>query len=214
MTSIMNAIDRCPTNSPGGGDGRCATQQEDTAERHESILDAASQMFRQNGFGGVSVAAVMKAAGLTHGAFYSHFDSKEALAAASVERALAETFDLADQAGETADPLAAFVTAYLSAGHRDDPANGCTMAALASEIARVEGPVRRTFTAQIRSLIERVAGTFVPALQTNARAEAIVTMSTLVGALLIARAVDDPVLSAEILAANRAHFGVAPEVGE
>jgi len=86
--------------------------------------------------------------------------------------------------------------------------------ALASEIARAEGPVRRTFTAQVRSLIERVAGTLSPAVRTNARAEAIVTMSTLVGALLIARAVDDPALSAEILAANRAHFGVGPEVGE
>ena len=76
---------------------------EETAVRHESILDAASQMFRRSGFDGVSVAAVMKAAGLTHGAFYSHFESKDALAAASVERALAETLDLADQASETAD---------------------------------------------------------------------------------------------------------------
>jgi hypothetical protein len=72
----------------------------------------------------------------------------------------------------------------------------------------------RPALSQIRSLIERVSGTFFPALQTNARAEAIVTMCTLVGALLVARAVDDPALSAEILAANRAHFGVTPEVGE
>jgi TetR/AcrR family transcriptional repressor of nem operon len=187
---------------------------EDTAERHENILDAASQMFRQSGFDGVSVAAVMKAAGLTHGGFYAHFESKDALAAASVERALTETLDLVEQASETAAPLTAFVTAYLSAGHRDDLATGCTMVALASEIARAEGPVRRTFTAQVRSLIERAADTLLPAVRTNARAEAIVTMSTLVGALLIARAVDDPALSAEILAANRAHFGVGPQVAE
>jgi TetR/AcrR family transcriptional regulator, transcriptional repressor for nem operon len=187
---------------------------EDTAERHERILDAASQMFRCNGFDGVSVAAVMKAAGLTHGGFYAHFESKDALAAASVERALAETLSLADQAGEAAEPLAAFVAGYLSAEHRDDPAQGCTMAALASEISRAGGPVRHTFTAQVRTLLDRIAGTFFPTRRTKARAEAIVTLSTLVGALLIARAVDDPALSAEILAANRAHFGVEPEVSE
>src|SRR5271154_1121712 len=110
-----------------------------TAERHERILDAASQMFRRNGFDGVSVAAVMEAAGLTHGGFYAHFDSKDALAAASVERALAETLSLAGQASETAEPLAAFVRGYLSAEHRDDPAHGCTMATLAPEIARASG---------------------------------------------------------------------------
>jgi TetR/AcrR family transcriptional repressor of nem operon len=184
---------------------------EDTAERHESILDAASQMFRRNGFDGVSVAAVMKAAGLTHGAFYSHFESKDALAAASVERALEETLELADQASETSEPLGAFVTEYLSAEHRDDAAHGCTMSALASEIARAEDPVRHTFTTGVRTLLERVADKFFSAQQTTARAEAMVTLSTLVGALLISRAVDDPALSAEILAANRAHFGVEPE---
>jgi len=182
-----------------------------TAERHERILDAASQMFRRNGFDGVSVAAVMEAAGLTHGGFYAHFDSKDALAAASVERALAETLSLAGQASETAEPLAAFVRVYLSAEHRDDPAHGCTMATLAPEIARASGPVRRTFTTQVRALITRVAGTFSAVVRPNARVEAIVAMSTLVGALLLARAVDDPALSAEILAANRAHFGVEPE---
>jgi TetR/AcrR family transcriptional regulator, transcriptional repressor for nem operon len=199
MMSIMNAM-RYPV--------------EDTAERHEQILDAASQMFRQNGFDGVSVAGVMKAAGLTHGGFYAHFESKDALAAASVERSLSETLDLVEQAGEAAEPLVTLVTEYLSAQHRDDPARGCTMAALASEISRANGPVRHTFTAQISALVERIAGKFFPAQRSNGRADAIVTMSTLVGALLIARAVDDPVLSAEILAANRAHFGVGPEVGE
>ena len=88
------------------------------------------------------------------------------------------------------------------------------MATLAPEISRARGPVRHAFTSQVRALIERVAVKFFPAQRPNARAEAIVTMSTLVGALLIARAVDAPALSAEILAANRAHFGVEPEVGE
>jgi TetR/AcrR family transcriptional repressor of nem operon len=123
MMGIMNAM-RYPA--------------EDTAERHEHILDAASQMFRQSGFDGVSVAAVMKAAGLTHGGFYAHFESKDALAAASVERSLAETLDLVEQASEAAEPLVTLVTEYLSAQHRDDPASGCTMAALASEISRAE----------------------------------------------------------------------------
>jgi TetR/AcrR family transcriptional repressor of nem operon len=199
MMGIMNAM-RYPA--------------EDTAERHEHILAAASQMFRQSGFDGVSVAAVMKAAGLTHGGFYAHFESKDALAAASVERSLSETLDLVEQASEVGDPLVTLVTEYLSAQHRDDPAGGCTMAALASEISRANGPVRHSFTAQVRTLVERIAGKFFPAQRFNGRAEAIVTMSTLVGALLLARAVDDPDFSAEILAANRAHFGVGPEVAE
>lgn len=187
---------------------------EDTAERHERILDAASTMFRRNGFDGVSVATVMKAAGLTHGAFYAHFESKDAMAAASVERALEEMLTLVDDASETDDPLAAFVARYLSAHHRDNPADGCAMAALAPEIARGSGPVRHTFTTQVRALIERVAGTLLPARRSNARAEAITVLSTLVGALTLARAVDDPSLSAEILTANRARFEVKPEAPE
>jgi TetR/AcrR family transcriptional repressor of nem operon len=88
------------------------------------------------------------------------------------------------------------------------------MAALAPEIARASGPVRHTFTTQVRALVDRVAGKCLPARRPNTRAEAIVTLSTLVGALLIERAVDDPVLSAEILAANRAQFGLKPETPE
>jgi len=185
---------------------------EDTALRHERILGAASEMFRRNGFDNVSVAAVMKEAGLTHGGFYCHFESKEALAAASLERASAETLILVDQAGRATEPLAAFVAGYLSADHRDDTAHSCTMPALASEISRASAPVRSTFTSLVDALVERVAGTFFGAKRANARAEAIVTLSTLVGGLLLARAVDDPAFSAEILAANRARFGVEPEV--
>jgi TetR/AcrR family transcriptional repressor of nem operon len=202
---------RCSTPQDAGGED-VRYPPEDTAARHERILDSASQLFRRNGFGGVSVVGVMEAAGLTHGAFYSHFDSKCALASASVERALEETLELADQSGRAAEPLAAFAATYLSAEHRDDASHGCTMAALASEIARTNGPVRHTFTVGVRALLERVAATFFPAREPTARAEALVTISTLVGALLIARAVDDPTLSAEILAANRAHFGVEPSL--
>ena len=183
----------------------------ETAERHKRILDSASRMFRRDGFEGVSVADVMKAAGLTHGAFYAHFESKEAMAAAGVERALAEMLNLADHAGEAPDPQAAFVTGYLSQRHRDNPVQGCAMAALGPEIARRTGPVRQAFTTGVRGLIDRLARTVRPAEGADPRAEAITMLSTLLGALVLARAVDDAALSAEILAANRANFGLEPE---
>ena len=130
MTGIMYASGRRSTITP-------AEEADDAlpsgGHRRTSRADPGCGVTNvpANGFDGVSVAAVMKAAGLTHGGFYAHFDSKDALAAASVERALSETRSFADQAGEAAQPLAAFVAGYLSSEHRDDPAQGCTMAALA-----------------------------------------------------------------------------------
>jgi len=184
---------------------------EQTAERHERIVEAAARLIRRDGFDGVSVADIMKAAGLTHGGFYAHFDSKEAMAAAGVERALAGMLDLADRAGETDDPQTAFITGYLSARHRDNPDQGCAMTALGPEIARRNGPVRQAFTTGVRALIDRLARGVHPAADADPRAEAITMISTLLGALILARAVDDPALSAEILTTNRAHYGIEPE---
>jgi TetR/AcrR family transcriptional repressor of nem operon len=176
----------------------------ETAERHERILDAASRRFRRNGFAGVNVAEVMSAAGLTHGAFYAHFESKNALAAAAVDRALGELLAHLARAATASDPADAFVTNYLSLEHRNNVEQGCAAAALGAEIARDGGKSRSIFTRHLQTILANMTKSFWPRAETgDSRAKAIHLYSTLVGAILLARAVDDPILSEEILEANR-----------
>jgi TetR/AcrR family transcriptional repressor of nem operon len=175
---------------------------EETAARHERILDEAARLFREQGFGGVGVAEVMRAAGLTHGAFYAHFASKDALAAAGTERAVSGTLAHLEAALRAPDPEAAFVRGYLSAAHREHPGGGCAIAALGPEVARHRA-ARAPFTAQVRKVLDTIAGGFRVRRDRRARAHAIHLLSTLVGAMVLARAVDDPALSDEILAAAR-----------
>jgi TetR/AcrR family transcriptional repressor of nem operon len=162
---------------------------EETAEKHERILQEASQMFRERGFQDVTVADVMKAAELTHGAFYSHFESKEALMAAATEYAMETTHARWERASGTAKARSAWVGRYLSTAHRDNLATGCAIAALSGEI-RHEPAVKEVFTAQLKAIIDEVGGD---------RAEALLKLSAMVGALAIARAVSDSALSQEIL---------------
>ena len=108
-----------------------------TAKKHERILKEAARLFRARGFDGAGVAEIMKAAGLTHGAFYAHFASKEALEAEAVERAFAQSDTrIYALTTNTRDPKRAFLDSYLSAGHRDHPGSGCVIGALGPEIAR------------------------------------------------------------------------------
>lgn len=181
---------------------------EETARRHEQILEAASKLFREKGFDGVSVAQVMEAAGLTHGGFYAHFPSKEHMAAAGVAHALDNIVSLAEDANTTPDPRATLVDGYLTPQHRDHPEQGCALAALGPEVARRSGPVRRAFTEKFADLIDRMAAGSRRRDPRAARREALATASTLVGALILARAVDDDDLSDEVLTAARTSLGV------
>jgi TetR/AcrR family transcriptional repressor of nem operon len=162
---------------------------EETAEKHERILQEASQMFRERGFQDVTVAEVMKAAELTHGAFYSHFESKEALMAAATEYAMETTLARWQRTSGTAKGRTAWVGHYLSTEHRDNLATGCPIAALSGEI-RHEPTVKGVFTAKLKAIIEEMA---------DDRAEALLKLSAMVGALAIARAVSDPAFSQEVL---------------
>ncbi|AWN46599.1 TetR family transcriptional regulator [Methylobacterium terrae] len=173
--------------------------REQFQENRRRILEAAGRLFREKGFSAVTVAEVMEAAGLTHGGFYGHFASKEDLAA----RALAESLTPAPRAEGTAPDLAGFVAAYLSAAHRDRPGTGCALAALGGEAARQPAPVRRAFTEGLEARLARMQ----EALPEDDRAAALAAVSSLVGALVLARAVDDPALSDEILAAARGALG-------
>ncbi|AWN53614.1 TetR family transcriptional regulator [Methylobacterium sp. 17Sr1-1] len=183
--------------------------REQFQENRRRILEAAGRLFREKGFSAVTVAEVMEAAGLTHGGFYGHFASKEDLAAQALGQALApaprEPGTAPDEKSrdEKSGDLAAFVASYLSAAHRDRPGTGCALAALGSEAARQPAPVRRAFTEGLEARLARMQ----EALPEGDRAAALAAISGLVGALVLARAVDDPALSDEILAAARGALG-------
>jgi TetR/AcrR family transcriptional repressor of nem operon len=175
----------------------------ETAEKHERILTEAARLFRERGFSGVGVAEIMKAAGLTHGAFYAHFPSKDALAAEAVERAFAESDAQVHASAEYGrDARQAFLDNYLSARHRDHPGRGCAIAALGPEIAR-DPEVRAPFTTEVKRMIARLSDGTGKNAPKDSRQEAIHLLSAAVGALILARAVDDPDLSDEILACVR-----------
>jgi TetR/AcrR family transcriptional regulator, transcriptional repressor for nem operon len=180
--------------------------REKAAENRERIVETASRMFREDGFEGVGVDAIMGAAGLTHGGFYGQFGSKDDLAAEAVTRALARNMERQRRFANLDD----LVSDYLSERHRDDRANGCAVVALGADIARQGGGVRRGLTAYVRTQLDRYARLFRDHTAASRRKRAIVTLSGLIGALTLARAVDDPTLSNEILAAARGAFGKAP----
>ena len=173
------------------------------AENHERILDVATRLFRERGIDGIGVADLMKAAGLTHGAFYGHFKSKEDLVAQACARAVLRMkqnwTNVIDQA--TGDPLEALAAAYLTPKHRDGAGRGCPMAALGSEIARQAPPVRRAFTDELRPFLDYLSRNVQGRSNSLRRQKALATYAGLVGALIVSRAVDDLDLSNEILSA-------------
>ena len=175
--------------------------REQAAENRERIVQVAAKLFRERGFDGIGVADLMKAAGLTHGGFYGHFGSKEDLAAEATDRALKDTVQywssVVDKAPDEA--FSTIVNRYLSEGHRDTPGKGCLVAALGSDLGRQARPVRRVVTdgiqAFIGQLMQLVPGKSKPAR----RRQALTDFAAMVGAVTIARAVDDPALSKDVL---------------
>jgi len=171
------------------------------AENHTRILEIAAAMFRELGIDGVGVIDLMKAAGLTHGGFYRHFDSREALVAEGVECALADGGQrVANVLSDNRKaPFAAIVDAYLAVAHRDSLAAGCAVAALASDVARSNERARTAYTRQVRAYLELIGGTLAGTNRKAAKRQAVFTLSALVGAVLLARAINDERLSLEIL---------------
>ncbi|MGV8989434.1 MAG: TetR/AcrR family transcriptional regulator [Cypionkella sp.] len=174
--------------------------QEQMAENRTRILDAASVLFREKGFDAVTVAEVMKAAGLTHGGFYGHFASKDDLVARAMAHALAQSlFD----GGNKAD-LGAYLDSYLSPAHRDNAGNGCPTAGLAADLRHRTVAARIAMNEGLRLQIDRI-GKAMPGANSKAkRRAAIGTWAAMVGAVILARAIDDPALSDEVLAETRA----------
>jgi TetR/AcrR family transcriptional repressor of nem operon len=182
--------------------------REAAAETRRRIIEVAGRLFREKGFDGIGVADIMKQAGLTHGGFYGHFDSKDDLAAAAFSQAPASSARVWDQppaAGSRG--LTAFLNAYLSPVHRDNAGDGCALAALGSDVAREPLAVRAAFTAVLRNRLDILAGMLPGRNKAAQQRKALATLAGVVGALTLARAVADPALSNEILAATREAFG-------
>jgi TetR/AcrR family transcriptional regulator, transcriptional repressor for nem operon len=166
----------------------------------ERILEAAGRRFKQDGIDGAGVATVMSDAGLTNGAFYGHFSSKEDLVAnvlADQLRAQRQSLDAEppDRAG-----LEAFVRSYLSPEHRDQSADGCPSAALLDEIARRPTETRDVFTEEVMGVVDDIASRLDPTDVEVARTDALTVFALMVGTLQLARTLTDRELSDRLLA--------------
>lgn len=174
-------------------------------QSHERIVDAAARAIRRVGYAGVGVADVMKEAGLTHGGFYAHFPSRDAMLVAAMERAGRDgaarmTQSIARRRAEGASPLRALVEGYLSETHLASCEGGCPISALASEMPRQSPEVREMSASRVQGLVE-VVGRALPA--DAAPQAAMVITSNLVGAIQLARALGDNAQGRAMLAAAR-----------
>lgn len=179
------------------------------AQNRELIEATSSRLMREQGIHGVSVADLMQAAGLTHGGFYGHFESKDALAAEVCDKAFAESLERwqtrVARAGSATAGRDAIVAAYLRSAHRDQPGSGCPTVALAVDVARepADKPVHAAYVAGIQAQIEALSA-LAPGLDPDAdRREALLLLATLVGAQALARATRGDGISEEFLAAAR-----------
>ena len=179
---------------------------------HERIVEAAARAIRRSGYNGTGVADIMKDAGLTHGGFYAHFDSREAMLAEAADRAGAEAVAASARIAGSASPqraLTELVRAYLSKAHLEHVETGCPVAALGSEMPRQAPEVRRAATRRIKEMIDLVARQSPDWGQPDAHERALVTVATMVGALILSRAVDDARLSDAMREAALKHLARA-----
>lgn len=181
------------------------------ADQHrEDVLNAASKLFLEYGIDGVSVPAVMAEAGLTHGGFYGHFDSKEALVAEACERAFAERRSIYDgiQERNGADKKAArseFIKRYTTKAHRDAIGLGCPAAAMCGDMAREapKGQIRTAFAAGFNMMVERLTPLLSKKRKASAREDALAQIAMLVGAVVLSRATKGSPVSDEIMQSVR-----------
>ena len=191
--------------------------KEHKERRRQQILEVAAPAFRAEGVAGVGIGELMGRLGLTHGGFYAHFASKDDLVAAACARGLAESAERlqATVAGTPpGEELTAVIRSYLSRRHRDTPADGCPMPALAGDVARQPPAVRHAFTGALADYLDRLAALLPDRPGADPRDDALVLAAGLAGAVLLARAVDDPVLSDRLLRAARAFYTDAFVAGD
>jgi TetR/AcrR family transcriptional repressor of nem operon len=185
-------------------------------ETRARIVRNASVLLREKGAEGIGVAGLMKEAGLTHGGFYAHFDSRDALIGEAFAHAMDQTTrrwrKRAEQAPE-GQRLASVVNGYLTPSHRDDIGNGCALPALGAEVLRANPKTRKAAALKLEEMIEMIAEQMPSAGSKAARRDAIATLSTMLGALMLARMAGTGDFSSEILAAGR-HAVLKTDTGQ
>jgi TetR/AcrR family transcriptional regulator, transcriptional repressor for nem operon len=183
--------------------------RQEAAETRQRIVSAASAEFRRNGIDRTGLADLMMAAGLTHGGFYKHFDSKEQVVEESIAlgiEAMVEAWHRTLSKAPANRGLRTAIAEYLSIDHRDDIATSCPFSALGSEMVRTGDPVREAATTGFLKMIDVIAGELEDMTPAAARKEALWIMSSMIGAVTMARVVNDPELSASILREARKHL--------
>jgi TetR/AcrR family transcriptional repressor of nem operon len=184
-------------------------------ENRQTVINVASRLFRQHGFDGIGLKDLMEAAGLTQGAFYKQFASKEDLAVQASRRAL-ESATLRWSAAAEAnpnDPLGAVIAFYLSMGHREEKMDGCPVVALGADAARQGDDVKASFEAGIRKYLEMLGSWIGEVDGEELAGKPMAVLSTMVGALMLSRAVNDPNLARAFLdsAVDQVRAAVAPK---
>jgi len=181
----------------------------ETAETRQRIVRVAAAEIRKKGIEGTGLSDVMAAAGLTHGGFYRHFESKEGLVTEACSEAVDSSIKkVRGHAAATGKDrgLDALAAEYLSTQHRDHPEGGCLLAALGSELARCDDGTREAATEALLKLVHVVTTHYSKSPKDGARRRALVAVSTMIGALTMSRVVTDPRLSADILSQARKHL--------
>jgi TetR/AcrR family transcriptional repressor of nem operon len=170
-------------------------------ENRQNVIDVASRLFREHGFDGIGLKDLMEGAGMTHGAFYKQFESKEDLVAAASARALESATSRwsAAAAASSKDPLGAVIAFYLSKGHRKEKMDGCPLVALGADAARQSTDVKASFEAGIREHLSVLTRLISKADSQEKRHRAMAILSTMVGAVTLARVVNDPRLAQSFL---------------
>jgi TetR/AcrR family transcriptional repressor of nem operon len=180
--------------------------REHKLETHARIVKKASVRLREKGAHGIGVADLMKEAGLTHGGFYAHFDSREALVIEAFADAMERSTERWRKLAEATPPekrLAAIVNSYLTTVHRDDPGHGCAVPTLGAEIARESPKTRKAFAAKLEQMIDMLAEQIPELPRKAARKQAMAAIATMMGTLVLSRIAGSGEFSDEILGAGR-----------
>ena len=186
-----------------------STRAEQKEQTHQRIVAAAARQFREEGLGGAGVQRIMEEAGLTHGGFYTHFDSKADLTAEAVALAMKTAREGWLEGAELLrgpEGTRRLLGAYLNRAHRDNPGAGCPLPSTSADVARATPAVRRAYATELRKIIESLERHLVDPEGDEAHERAVGAMALCVGGLLLARAVDDDALSDDIMRACR-QFG-------
>ena len=180
--------------------------REHKLETHARIVKKASVRLREKGAHGIGVADLMKEAGLTHGGFYAHFDSREALVIEAFAHAMDRSNERWRKLAQATPPekrLAAIVDSYLTTVHRDDPGHGCAVPTLGAEIARESPKTRKAFAAKLEQMIDMLATQISEVPRKAARKQAMAVIATMMGTLVLSRIAGSGEFSDEILGAGR-----------